>query len=550
MPPNRAQRRFTLALAIIIVARLIFIAHDEIRAAPYDEAAYIGQAAAWYWKNGYSDWTYSRQPGYPLFLALGSLLGIPARLFIEAAWIGMGLLLIRVVRAAGLGRVPTIALFTLLLFHPLATQLFCHALADNLYTIALLSMLAALAMALSRTSRVEIKRWGILAGATGATAGITRQETVLVYVLFCIAALLIVKMRFVNKLPARLAKRRLLFACLIPLGISISTEHAVRLANFARIGAYVTYDWSLPGFKSLYRTMLSITPDSPRLRVPIPKDVRDKAAAASPEYAKLLAAMSNQRMASYWNVGSRTTGIAGEPGSFNLWLMRDAVWLFSETPFRNAREVNDTYQRIADDIRKAQDEGRLPRRWAPLSFIPPDWGQLALDVPSSIPTCWQLMTHIGFERGDPYPVGEVERLRFDSVALRRKALMNFDNGSVLHRTKVVERFDNAKRALAAILPALSWAALAAAVIGSIAAQWVRKRLPAAWYILMSLLWAAFALRLLLVATLDATGVLASHRYVFPNAVLLVPLGVLGAFAVFEFAKATFEKPKPAPGTMN
>jgi hypothetical protein len=542
MTRPRAPSWSVVILAALVVFRFILIAHDEIRAFPFDESAYIGQAGAWYWKNQYTDWTYSRQPGYPLFLAMGSLLGFPARLVIEALWIGAALLALRAMTVAGIRRGLQVLAFALLVFHPFPTQLFCHAYSENLYTAALLIALPALAIAITRRSRQSMFRWGLLAGAASAIAGITRQETVLVYLLISFAGAIVIKTWLLGSIPRRLAVRRLLVGCALPLSIALSAEHAVRAANYSRIGAYVTYDWSLPGFKALYRTMLSIPPESPKLRVPIPRDVREKAAAASPTYARLLDTMtSDPRCESHRRAGERTTGIPGEPGSFNLWLMRDASWIL-HGGFQCARDTNDFYLGIVRELREAQNHGVLPRRWAPLSFIPPQWGQLAGSIPRSLPACWRMMTRISFHRGEPFEVADVDRKRFDAVALRRHALMQPEPvfGVHMHRRKVIDRFDAIKRGLADVLPILSIVAIGLAGIGAVVSQFLRRHLPPSWFALAAMLWAAFVLRMLLVATLDATGVLASHRYMFPNAAILVPLAVLGLHAIICFARVRIE----------
>ncbi len=538
MSPYRARRWYITSLIALVIARFMFISHDDIVAQPYDEAAYIGQAAAWYWKNHYIHWTYSRQPGYPLFLAVGSLLGIPARLVIEGVWIGATLLLVHVVGLAGVGRLGRSILVALLLFHPITTNLFRHALSENLYTCLLLIMLAALAAANTRTNRREMARWSVRAGLAAAVAGVTRQETVLIYALVGCCGLLTIKSWVLRTLPRQLAARRLLIACAMPLAMVFATEHVVRLANLVRIGAYVTYDWSLPGFKDLYRTMLSITPEHPDPRVPIPREVREKAAKASPTYSRLLEIMTkDDRCATYIRVGEKTTGVPGEPGSYNLWLMREAAWILHNDAFRDARETDEFYRTITRELRSAQDRGELPRRWTPLAFIPPDWGQLAVAIPRSFPACWRCMTEVGFVRGADSPDLPAEDVaRFDAVAQRRAAARRTDHTAILYRNGAVARLDDWKRSIASTLPWLSVLAMGLSVLGAACAQRLRRTLPAAWYWLSALLWAAFVLRLLLVATLDATGVVASTRYMFPSAAILMPLGVLGAHAIAIFVR--------------
>lgn len=429
-------------------------------------------------------------------------------------------------------------LLAALLFHPIPTQLFCHVNSENLYTCSFIVLVVSLAMGMTHRNRRGMFRCGLLAGFSGAIAGISRQETVLVYVLIVLSGVLIVKAWVLQRVPRRLVFRRLALAFALPLAMAIVAEQAVRARNQARIGMHAMYDWSLPGLASLYQAMLSVPPESPRLRVPMPLDVRERVASASPLYASLLELMNTHpRCEPYRRVGETTTGVPGEPGSYNLWLMREAAWLLHDDRFADAREANDFYAAVASEIRAAQDRGALPRRWAPLSFVPPEWGQLPLEVTRSIGACWTSLTRIGFSRVEPGEVAEDDLLRFDAVALRRSALLRPDPapGVYWHRPRVVQRLDRVKLAIAGALPIATAACLVIAALGGVAARFARAPVSHSWYALSALLWAAFVLRLLLVATLDATGVLASTRYMMPSAVVLVPLTVLGLHALRQLA---------------
>lgn len=536
---DRARRDWARwAVVALIVLRFVYISTDEIRAFPYDEAAYIFQAKMWYWGSGYNSWTYSRQPGFPLFAATAQLLGVPLRLAFEAVWIGAVLVVARACGRAGLRPSGRVLLIAMLLFHPFTTELFNRALADNLHTAAWLTFTAALACAAAAVGRGERRRWGSLASVAGVVAANCRQETVLVYALAAAAgAGLLAARRVSGRGDWALWRGRLLAGAVVPLAVAFLSVQAVNTANWLRIGAYAGYDWSTPGFKTLYRTLLSIPPETPRLRAPIPADVRRRAAEVSPMFARLLPIMeTGERCAPFRRDGQLTTGIPGEPGSFNLWCLREAIWVVREDRIASAAEFDGVCWRVVGELRAAQARGELARRWAPMSFIPPEWGQLVRQMPAALPVCWRWMTRIGFEYRQLYPVSADAQQAFDEVALRRAALLELrrsPEGAGGARRGFAHNLDLTKRAVAGVWPAVSWGLLVCWVAGWGAAVWSRRRraLPREWWWLAVVLGVSLVLRAGLAAMLEATGIPLMHRYMFPAAALLVPAGVMGLRAV-------------------
>lgn len=548
-----------IAFIALVALRLIYISHDEVRVLPYDAQAFIMQARAWYWGNGYTNWSYTRQPGYPLFIAIASMLGVPLRLAIEAVWIGTVIIAMRAASLISLRPSGRVLLAALLLFHPFTTELFTWVYADTLHACAWLAYTMALASAAISASWRAALRWGWTAAIAGAIAANSRQESVLVYALAgatlaVIAGVATLEQRRkhraqLNETQSAVTEEshrsglslahRLTAAFILPVIIAFASEQAVKSANHARIGAYVAYDWSMPGFKALYQTMLSIPPRSEhRTRIPIPREVRDRAAAASPTFASILPEMEHGDLCKpFRDAGETTTKTPGEPGSFNLWSMREAIWTIHGEQIHSAADYDAICWRIVRELRAAQDAGRLARRWAPLAFIPPEWTGLLQEMPQSLATCWAFMSRIDFTRGEPYPVEPRAVRGFNEMGLRRGALMELhrppregivdEKGPWQHRSTVA-KLDAVKRAIATRWTIVSWIMLGATALGWAFAIAIRRRtIPLAWWTMATIILASLAMRLLLAMTLEATGVAASHRYLFPSAVMLLIAGIVG-----------------------
>ncbi len=543
----RAASWVKWALAALIVLRLVYISHDEIRVLPHDATAYIMQARAWYWGNSYSNWAYTRQPGYPLFIAASSMLGVPLRLAIEGVWIASVLVVVRACVKIGLRPRGGVLLAALLLFHPFGTELFNWVFADTLYTCAWLVYTVSLGMSAGGREPRSMLRWGVLAAGAGAVAANTRQETVLVYALAMVTGGLVLASAWWGRGAARgfvrrCVRDRLIAAVLLPSVSVFASVQGFHAANYTRIGAHVGYDWSLPGFKALYQTMLSIPPEEPRLRVPIPRDVRERAAAVSPMFAAMREEMERGEIcAGFRRAGARTTGIEDEPGSFNLWTMRESIWVVWGDTIKLAADYDAICWRVVAELQAAQDRGELGRRWALMSFIPPEWDQLPMACARSLGTCWSILAHVKHSRWEERAVEPRIARAFDEMGLRRSSLVQMNNpdpppkGVWQHRG-TVKNLDAIKDGIERGWSVLVWIA-ASAWLGGWLMAWNRRRrgVPGAgesWWMLASVCGASLIMRTALVCVLDATGVEASHRYLFPSAVLLVVAGMLGSRGMF------------------
>src|SRR5207302_7743400 len=79
---KRVTRMRNLAIwcAVFALLKLWMIHGDEIVARDYsggDDPWYVMSASHWYWDAPFGEWTFFRQPGYPLWIAFARLSGVP-----------------------------------------------------------------------------------------------------------------------------------------------------------------------------------------------------------------------------------------------------------------------------------------------------------------------------------------------------------------------------------------------------------------------------------------------------------------------------------------
>ena len=500
----------------------MLVSHDEIMAGNEDDYGYAYEASVWHWGVGYQTYAYSRQPVYAIFLAMADVFGCPARLWIELAWAGAASVMLVLAPAAGDERDRAcLAAFGLVLLHPWTLALFNRFLCDSLYGALFLAFLCALAVGVTRVTTPSMLRWGALVAAAGALAANTRLESVLLLGSLGVAGACAFGLARWSGADRRLTVRRLACLVLVPLLAIFGLTHAIRAATWWRVGSYVTSDLEMPGFKKLYAELLTIRPAHPDLLLSAPRDAREWAYAHSPTFALLRPPLeSDPDLAVFQKRPRQETGAEGECGAWTVWALRAAAWKVRSWP--NARELDNFYAKAADEIHAALRADPAMARWVPITFIPPEWGQIPPALCGSLARCWEAML-----RPKPLRVPDVKidaegRARFDSIGNRRVPLIQLRNGqtvsgSLWYAPANVRRLDRCKNAICGLLKPIVIGSMLLTAIGLIAGLiGIRRRLfPARWWILSVLLITAILARIMVVALLDMTGIRAQMRYLFP-----------------------------------
>lgn len=558
-------------MALVVLARLLLVSHQEVATFSADDVTYTYISSGGYWGNPYTTYGFSRHPGYPLFMSACTMLGLPLRLGIEfvglaAAWAcAVGL------RRLGVASGLAAGAFALIALHPHTITLFNRVLPDTLYAPGWLLLAIGLAVAANARSVGSAVRWGALAGLGGVICATTRAEGIMVPALVASAAGVTIVAAWWNWLRARgLPARerhaarfadgtpewsaRLGVVVILPLAITFAATTAIKVVNYREQGIYALADIDAPGFKRLFRTLLSIEPDKRDPRLPVPLDVRTRARAASPTYDRLLTSMENDPSSmGYQNGCKRTTGIDGEWGSWTIWAMRQGAWYGGKggvgQRWKSAGELDAFYAQAADELGSAIDVGKLESRFTPVTFMPPDWGPLLDALPKSARATWLEMVKPLYNRIANEALSERQVRQFDATALRRAELSRvldeeaeFKPTSFWHRKPVVEELDRVKRGLASAVAPITVACVVIAAAGFIASAIsvlrTPRRTPAGqphWSMVAmsagAILLAAVLGRFLLTALLDASGVPAQSRYILPGSLILPALAALGLHAI-------------------
>jgi hypothetical protein len=406
-----------------LVADQGIVAEDS----PHDAEHFVRKAASgcWFGDESYTRYALFKEPTYSLFVAACYRLGLPLRLGHEALYLAAAGLLAWALVYRQSRPLVGLLVFAAVAFHPFHFYILQRALHDAVYPSLL--MLAAGALLLQFKRRGEPGRWRRWLG-TGLALGLlwnTRQEAPLVLVLLLpfLAAAAAAEWR---RRPTRRAAAGAWAAEWgPPLAVVAAFTLTLMGANYLRWGVFAVSDLGAPNFTAAYRALLGVRSDHPIPYVPVTREMRERAYAASPSLRELAPSLEGQLLA-FWEGGSSWSQDVPPQeysgGAFAV-ALRDAA--AEAGHYRSAAETEAYYGRVAGELRAAAAEGRLPTRWLPPGLpwsVNPD---IDTYLPRLVPSwrslwycCWSFPL-------DPAPLPDVEgtppevRALFDRVACRR-----------------------------------------------------------------------------------------------------------------------------------
>lgn len=376
-----------VAFAILAICiRLMLGADRDILAVnqPYDDYWFVSKAL--HWGGNYTHMVIAQLPTYAIWLKGSSLLGIPARLAIDIAWLAsvayLGFSVTQLLRSVW----PGIAIFIFLAFHPFSFVLFDNALSENLLTVLSAVALAGFIELWNLRDAPRIRDWRHISAwcATAlafAAAYHTRKEGIVLLTALFLLAILSAFKRDLFWQGER--KYRLGYPLLVaPVAATLIFGVILAGANYARWGVFARYDLAASGYTRAINVLNAIDPGGPTPKhVTVTALTREKAYAQSSTFAELKPYLD----------GPMGQGVAklteqyGAPGEIAngwfYWTIRDAAaaagWHV------NTHIAERKYNAMAQELEAAIESGRLQRRWVILPFVDPDWAKWLPDLPAA-----------------------------------------------------------------------------------------------------------------------------------------------------------------------
>lgn len=376
----------SMALALVLV-RLMLTADRDVVAlnAPYDEYWFIHNAARMVWGGDYNLMAFAHLPIYSMWLAVLNLLGIPARLGIDLAWIAStayaGYSLTRFSGKVWLGA----AFWVFCVFHPVLIVLFDRALSETLLVVLVALMLGSSLEIWNTRDAAPSRRGGVataLFAVSFALAFHIRKEGSL----FLLPIGLLALLSFVRRKqwwPS--LSRATLGMRLIALPLLATLLVGVMLVglNYARWGLAARYELAAPGYVRAMTALSRVDAGPGPLHVTVSRRSRQLAYEFSPTFRELQGFFEGESGRVLAAHSARFIGHEGEIGNgWFYWALRDAGAIAGW--HRNARYADQKYAAIADELQAAFDKGQLKAypSWIP-SLVDPDLHKWIGHVPSS-----------------------------------------------------------------------------------------------------------------------------------------------------------------------
>ncbi len=500
-------------------------------ASPYDAGLFVRLAnslLAGEWLGRFDALTLAKGPFYPLFLAGCAEAGVPIQAGIEAVYLVGAVLMAGVVARLGRRKWAGSLCLALLVFNPACTDWSVGALMrEPLYgALSLLVMALAARVFLCRGGIV----WGVALGAAFAAFWLTREEGVLlvpsIAVLaawFALPLVVIVAMLLrqwsvfvdANQFPAVSPPlTALCTATALVLGVCAINQHYY--------GVFRSNDFTQGPFPRAYGALARIAPTTWQRLTPISRDMRLRAYSVSPAARELQPFIESDSAHLTADVSCSETGqpLCREiPGASFIWALRDAAARAGY--YATARRADSYFKRLAREIDFACDRGALRCLASRRGFTPP------LNMSDVAP----LLTSLGHVTWDMLLLGRAGPLVMPSTAAGADALAYaaVTRVSVVAPPKIPGAVRKTGGLRWAVMRGAGWAMeRASLLITPIALAWLayrlvwRRRFGAAEMLALAL-FIAVALRVALLALLDATSIERQFRYESPAVPLLLAM---------------------------
>lgn len=403
--------------ALLVVLKLSLLRAQPIYAignAIHDEELFLRLARAiadGRWLGAYDHLTLAKGPVYSAFIAANYYLGLPLRLAEQLVYVGACALVVRAlapVLAAGWAR---LLVFATLLWNPLTYEgeHMTRVLRQHLTTpFALIVAGALLALALRRDRPFAARLpWALTAGLAFGLFWITREEGIWIVGMTGLLAAAAFAPVVTGPRGRRGAALGLLLATVLAAAAPLLTVATLNLRHYGWFGPT---EFHARDFRDAYGALVRIQAGPSLPYVAVSREAREAAYAVSPAFAELRPHLEGE-IGDRWSNKEDFRPEERQIGSgWFMWALRDAVAAAGHTG--SAAEALAFYRRIADEVNRACDEGRLPARPPRSGFFPPWHSAYTQALRTEGPVYLRgAFDFRAFEPNPPYSVGTDDEVR-------------------------------------------------------------------------------------------------------------------------------------------
>ena len=432
------------------------------------------------WLGTYDNLTLVKGPFYPMWVAGVSAMGVPLRLAEQLAYAGACALLIHAIAPILRPLWARTSLYLLLLWNPMTYEMptLGRVLRQNIYTPLAIVIFAAL-IALYARRDAPWKRllpWACTLGLSLSAFWLTREESIWIApsVIVLMGTALWGAWRSGHTPQLRLMLTAFGTSALLAV-IPILTVCALNAHYYKWFG---TVEYRAAEFHSAYGALLRVRVGPEIHRVPVTREAREAIYAVSPAFAELRPFLEGELGATWSRISQGFTNIPAEErqiaGGWFMWCLRDAVTAAGHT--HNAGESMAFFQRIADEVNQACDEGRLPSGPRRSGFLPP-WrtGQTQALASTFVEFADFFASFRGFNAHSPASIGDTASLQLFQ-RMTRERLSPSPDSPATREMDAPSRLDEWRTSLLQrIGKALRWIIFSATIAAHAGAVWLAVR---------------------------------------------------------------------------
>jgi hypothetical protein len=418
-----SERLLWIGIAALVIVKLWLTAAQSVYAvasAGHDDALFVGLARnliEGQWLGRFNNLTLAKGVFYPLFLAGNFFLGLPLLATQHLVYLAGCAALVALLRRLGARVVLLLPLFALLAFNPSTYYITAlRVIRDYLYGAE--TLIVAVAM-LGLLRACEQRRgeffWALLLGLAMVPFWLTREEGIWIlpaYGVMTLACLVLAGARS----PRAVALLRASVAIALPFAVLAAGTGMVKWKNHQVYGVAVTTEFQADYFRAAWGALTRVEHAQWRRYVQVPREVREQVYAVSPAFAELQPHLEGPLMHQWVRPNCGYINPCNDHSSHFMWALRDAVAMAGH--YRSATEARDYYRRLAGEVNRACDDGRLRcgaerRTMAPVFHR----GYLGPLADSVFRLTRFLVSFRGFSPVAPAAEGPMDRLRrFEEVA--------------------------------------------------------------------------------------------------------------------------------------
>lgn len=357
--------------ACAAIAFLIVASHTPIVVRtdlPQDDGLFMAlgrSLAAGHWLGPYGQNTLAKGPGYPLFLALNSWLGLPVGL--SQAMLNCGAIAVFFWVFARLANMPNLAVFGFILTLWAPAPYLPHILRESIYAGQTLLVLATLSYTLFGKFRPNARLgWALLTGLLAGWMALTREEGIWIAPGVGILVLY----------GAWVARRRRTFVShvLTPVLVMMAALMACPIGfsglNWIAYGKATGVEMDGAPFKSALAALQSVDA-GPRIPyVPVSRQARFAIYAVSPSFRSLRDYFDPADGKTLWQFGCpmypETCGDIA--GGWFMWALRDAV--SAKGYYASPDQAAYFFRKLAGEVNRACRGHRLKCSPSPFALLP------------------------------------------------------------------------------------------------------------------------------------------------------------------------------------